>query len=142
MLTIYGESDGAGGVQNQRIGIGTTTPQYPFIVANANGAYLTAGGAWTNGSSRDYKENFTPVDGADILSKIGKLDIEQWNYINESASTTHIGPIAEDFFNIFGLGGDRQPEFSYRCRGWRAVCTFGRDRCFPECESECFGTEG
>ena len=106
MLTIYGESDGVGGIQNQRIGIGTTTPQYPFIVANANGAYLTTGGSWTNGSSRDYKENFTKIDGNLVLDKIGKLDIEQWNYINESTSTTHIGPIAEDFFGAFGLGGD------------------------------------
>ncbi|PCI29262.1 hypothetical protein COB55_02470, partial [Candidatus Wolfebacteria bacterium] len=85
------------------IGIGTTTPQYPISLAS--GAYVTTGGTWTNASSRELKENFTDLDSSEILEKILSLEITQWNYKLDNASTTHIGPIAEDFYDLFALGG-------------------------------------
>jgi len=41
----------------------------------------------------------------DVLSKINALNIQQWNYIKEDSSVRHIGPIAEDFYAAFNLGG-------------------------------------
>lgn len=91
------------------VGIGTTNATLgPLQVANANNAYVSTGGTWTNGSSRDFKENIDSVNTDDILSKINQLDISEWNYINEGTSVKHIGPIAEDFYSIFGVGNDNK----------------------------------
>ncbi|MFZ2038417.1 MAG: LamG-like jellyroll fold domain-containing protein [Minisyncoccia bacterium] len=86
------------------LGMGILDPQYPIQLSS--GARVTEGGAWTNASSRDLKENFRALDKIDVLNKIAQLDITQWNYKLENASTTHIGPIAEDFYSKFGVGGD------------------------------------
>ncbi|PCI28011.1 hypothetical protein COB55_04680, partial [Candidatus Wolfebacteria bacterium] len=88
---------------NGNVGIGTTSPEHPLVMKS--GAHVTKGGAWTNASSRELKENFTELDNADILGKILALEITQWNYKGEHASTTHIGPVAEDFQTLFALGG-------------------------------------
>ena len=69
-----------------------------------SGATLTAGGTWTNVSSRAMKENFTNVDPQEVLNKLDGLALQRWNYKTENASTTHIGPIAEDFYAAFGTG--------------------------------------
>ncbi len=73
--------------------------------SNGNGAYLTAGGAWTDVSSVNKKEDFTPVDAAVILSKINKLAITKWKYIN-TKEEYHIGPMAEQFYQLFKIGFD------------------------------------
>jgi len=44
---------------NGNVGIGTQSPVYPLHMAS--GARVTAGGVWTNASSREYKENITTV---------------------------------------------------------------------------------
>jgi hypothetical protein len=74
--------------------------------SNGNGAYLTIGGTWTNASDRNKKENFTPLDGKAVLDRIGKLQITRWNYKGETIATTHIGPMAQDFYKMFGTGND------------------------------------
>lgn len=74
-------------------------------VLGTSGAYLTAGGVWTNASDRNLKTNFTSLDQQSILGKIATLPITEWNYKAESATTTHIGPMAQDFYAAFGLGG-------------------------------------
>lgn len=71
---------------------------------NGNGAYLTTGGVWTNASDRFKKENFETLDNADILEKIGQLPITRWNY--KGLSEQHIGPVAQDFYQIFHVGTD------------------------------------
>jgi hypothetical protein len=73
---------------------------------NGNGAFLTIGGAWTNGSDRNKKENITSVDAKGLLNKIEQLPITMWNYKGESKEIRHIGPMAQDFYEIFGLGND------------------------------------
>jgi len=70
----------------------------------ANGEY-TAGGAWTNGSSRDLKENFTDLSNQDILNKILQLPITEWNY-KTTPDNKSIGPMAQDFYALFGVGND------------------------------------
>lgn len=94
------------------VGIGTSVTSNPLTVGtsgtNGNGAYLSAGGIWTNGSSFEFKENFTLLDSQKILAKINLLPVSQWNYILEGSEIKHIGPIAEDFYSIFGLGNDNK----------------------------------
>jgi hypothetical protein len=84
----------------------TTNVGYAFQVgsssSNGNGAYLTNGGTWTNGSSILYKEGFEEIDGNQILDKIEKMSITKWRY--KGTNEVHIGPIAEDFKQLFNLG--------------------------------------
>jgi hypothetical protein len=84
------------------VGIGTTNPTNPLQMAS--GAFVTAGGVWTNASDRNLKENFIAVSAAAILEKIDALPLTEWNYKNEDPSVRHIGPVAQDFFSVFGLG--------------------------------------
>jgi uncharacterized repeat protein (TIGR01451 family) len=84
------------------VGIGTTNPTNPLQMAS--GPFVTAGGVWTNASDRNLKENFTAVSAAAILEKIRALPLTDWNYKNEDPSVRHIGPVAQDFYAIFGVG--------------------------------------
>lgn len=78
-----------------------------FLETTANGAVLTAGGTWTNGSSRLFKEGFAAINPTEMLSKVVSLQISRWTYRN-SAEGEHIGPMAEDFQAAFGTGSDNQ----------------------------------
>jgi hypothetical protein len=63
----------------------------------ANGVLLT--------SDRNAKENFTPLDGQTVLAKVATLPITQWNYKANSGDIRHVGPMAQDFHDAFGLDG-------------------------------------
>jgi hypothetical protein len=57
-------------------------------------------------SDRNAKENFAPVDGRDILARLVTIPIETWNYKAEDPTVRHIGPMAQDFAEAFGVGED------------------------------------
>jgi hypothetical protein len=69
----------------------------------STGAKLTPGGSWTNSSSRELKTGFQFANGPDILDKIERLPLLYYNYKAEPGRT-FLGPVAEDFNSIFGLG--------------------------------------
>jgi len=77
----------------------------PSIANSGNGAHLTTGGVWTNGSSREFKRAFEAVDPRAVLERLLQLPVLQWRYRDES-DALHLGPMAEDFRGAFGLGGD------------------------------------
>ena len=78
-----------------------------LLETNANGARLTTGGTWTNGSSRLFKEGFAAIDVGEVLSKVVSMPITRWTYRN-SPEGAHIGPMAEDFQAAFAVGSDDQ----------------------------------
>jgi len=83
----------------------------PISVGNAgdgfgNGAYVSAGGVWTNASSKSFKENFGKIDVSAVLDKLVALPIQTWFYKSAHAEGPHMGPFAEDFAETFGLGQD------------------------------------
>jgi hypothetical protein len=78
--------------------------QVGLNASTGNGAHLTAGGVWTNASDVNLKENFTELNDDEMLKKISSLNITQWNYKNTPAPEIHIGPMAQDFKQLFGLG--------------------------------------
>jgi hypothetical protein len=82
---------------NQALKVGTGA-------GNGNGAYLTDGGAWTNTSDKNLKEDITPTNGDDILKKIMALPMNRWKY--KGTSEYHIGPMAQDFYAAFKTGLD------------------------------------
>ncbi len=71
---------------------------------NGNGAYLTSAGNWVNTSDANKKENFTPVQHDAIMQKIKEMPVTQWKYNGSEA--LHIGPMAQDFYALFGVGND------------------------------------
>ena len=91
------------------VGIGHGNPSHPLHVGtngtNGNGAHVTAGGAWTAGSSREFKENLRPVQTETVLRAVLDLPLYRWRYKN-SDEGDHMGPVAEDFFEAFELGED------------------------------------
>ena len=85
--------------------IGAGQPRLTVAGGPGGPASLSNGGTWTNASSRSYKENFTAVNGLDVLSRLVALPIMTWDYIGSSEGL-HMGPVAEDFKASFGLAGD------------------------------------
>jgi hypothetical protein len=74
-------------------------------LGGTTGCNLPAGsGVFNCTSSRTTKQNFAPVSGTDVLGKIRALPISTWNYTSEGAQVRHLGPMAEDFYQSFGLG--------------------------------------
>lgn len=65
---------------------------------------LVANGV-TYTSSRAAKSNFSSVNPDEILDKVDELDVLAWNYNKDPDSVRHIGPMAEDFHQKFGLNG-------------------------------------
>jgi hypothetical protein len=62
---------------------------------------------WTCASSRTLKENFIATDNEDVLARIRNVPITTWNMMSDSTKLKHMGPVAEDFFDAFGLGMGR-----------------------------------
>jgi hypothetical protein len=88
------------------LGIGVPAPATDSgkLVDTLSGAYLSASGVWTNVSDENKKTNFTEVDKDQILVGILELGITRWNYKSDSDHITHIGPTAQQFYSVFGVG--------------------------------------
>lgn len=86
------------------IGIRQNSPVYPLHV---NAAY-SDGYSWYNASDATLKENFQSIADEGILEKVMQLTIERWNYIGEQPAATHVGPSAQNFNQIFELGGNER----------------------------------
>jgi len=96
------DSDGDGYFAG-KIGVGVAEPIHHIDVAG--GAYCD-GSNWVNASDANLKENFSEVNGEELLSKIDELPVTEWNYKNENTNVKHIGPTAQDFQRTFGVGSD------------------------------------
>jgi hypothetical protein len=86
-MTLASTADGG------YVGIGITSPTHPIHLAS--GAYVTSGGAWTNASSREFKEKIEELSPEKALSAFKELKPVVFNYrINKTER--HLGFIAED----------------------------------------------
>jgi len=63
--------------------------------------------AFVTSSDRNAKENIVPVSTQEILTKVAALPISRWNFKQEPG-TSHIGPMAQDFYATFGAGTDER----------------------------------
>lgn len=98
-----GDSSGSLGINRDWYNGGTDHPIHVGTnTSNGNGAYLSAGGTWTDGSSRTFKDRFQDLDGEELLAKIAALPVQSWYYRN--SEERHIGPVAEDFADAFAVG--------------------------------------
>ncbi len=87
------------------VAAGTRAVKVGTTAANGNGAYLTAGGTWTNTSARSKKEDFQIQDINSILEKINRLEVTKWKY-KGTGNEYHYGPMADDFHRLFSVGDD------------------------------------
>jgi len=65
---------------------------------------LTIAGILTQNSDRTTKADIEPVDSRAVLAKMAELRISTWRKIGDTS--THLGPMAQDFSAAFGLGED------------------------------------
>jgi hypothetical protein len=104
----------------------TTTPVAPSaanqFVARASGGAIfysnsamttgvslaAGGGSWDMLSDRRMKTNFRALDGEEVLAKLARIPILEWNYITQDPAIRHVGPMAQDFRAAFGLGEDER----------------------------------
>lgn len=75
------------------VGIGVSKPRQPLEMAS--GAHVTAGGVWTNSSSRDKKENIAELSAEQASMALMQLDPVLFNYKNER-NEEYVGFIAEE----------------------------------------------
>jgi len=87
---------------NVGMGLNVTSPTHPLQMADGANE---DNGTWNNDSDRNLKEDFAPVDSAQLLAKINAMPIQTWNF-KTSKDVRHLGPAAQDFYAAFGLGQD------------------------------------
>ena len=75
------------------VGFGVSRPEHPLELAS--GAHVTAGGVWTNRSSRDSKQNINALTGDAALAAVMALEPVTFNYRAEQGED-YVGFIAED----------------------------------------------
>ena len=84
----------------------------PEFSMGENGDLFVRGDVTANNvlltSDRNMKENFQHIDTVNVLQKIAKLEVLRWNYKLDDDSNQHIGPMAQDFSSLFGLGDSDQ----------------------------------
>ena len=80
--------------------------QVGYNATNGNGAYLTAGGVWTDISDRILKDGIETMNRRSVLDKIMNMPVTKWKY-KGTPGEFHIGPMAQDFEQLFGIGDGR-----------------------------------
>ena len=106
---VWGDSTTGGAVEcnnNNRFIARASGGVYLYTTIDlSKGAYLAANsGTWASVSSRDVKEDFTPVDGQTVLASLAEVPITTWRYKGEDSSIHHMGPMSQDLYAAFGLG--------------------------------------
>lgn len=66
---------------------------------------MTIAGTLTELSDVNAKQNITELSGELVLAKLEQLPVSEWSYKSDP-KTRHIGPMAQDFHAVFGLGSD------------------------------------
>ncbi len=64
--------------------------------------------SFTQLSDRNAKQHFEPTDPDALLRKLAALPISTWAYKGTGGGVRHMGPMAQDFREAFGLGEDER----------------------------------
>jgi hypothetical protein len=78
-----------------------------FLIENDGDVWINNGTIMVT-SYRASKENFRELDSQEILERLIGLPVSDWNYKKDADTVRHIGPVSEDFYELFGYGeGDQ-----------------------------------
>lgn len=91
---------------NGNVGIGTNNPGAKFVVVPSSVAppAYCDGLSWFSGSDRNAKEGFVGINPREVLEKVAAMPITEWRYKGQP-DIEHVGPMAQDFHEAFGLNG-------------------------------------
>lgn len=89
---------------------------------------------YNTSSSRTFKEGFAPVDSRDVLARLTALPISEWAFKGDVVR--HMGPMAEDFRQAFGLGNDNRHIGLMDASGVAFAAIQGLDKIVAEKSSE------
>jgi hypothetical protein len=81
-----------------------------FVVTIATNGTVNAV-SFNTTSDRDAKKDFAPIDARAVLAKVTQLPLTQWEF-KADQGTRHMGPMAQDFHEAFGLNGDDDKHIS------------------------------
>jgi hypothetical protein len=56
-------------------------------------------------SDRNLKRDIEPVDPRAVLAAVAEMPVSTWSYKSDDPSVRHMGPMAQDLYAAFGLGG-------------------------------------
>ncbi|MCB0669852.1 MAG: tail fiber domain-containing protein [Saprospiraceae bacterium] len=99
-----------------RFNLGNPQARYAFFDQPGSGAAeiftiygngtVAVKGTTVHSSDINRKEQIIPVSNTDILEKLRRIPITEWQYIGQTER--HVGPMAQDFYRAFGLGMDEK----------------------------------
>ncbi len=93
-----------GGVTEYTINMKAQQGVY-FQAGSSTGCTLAAGGTgWFCASDRNLKEKIVEVSPRAVLEKVASLPVSTW--VIKGYEQLHMGPMAQDFRAVFGLGRD------------------------------------
>jgi hypothetical protein len=101
--TVDASSWGFGSRGNGDFFIGKT-PGQPLAFNLSGLGDVTITGTLQQGSDRAAKQDIESLEPARVLAQVTRLEIASWRYKGDSS--THVGPMAQDFHAAFGLGAD------------------------------------
>jgi hypothetical protein len=128
---------GGGGDRWLAIGPFTHGGVVPTTIITWNGAYLSDAGVWVNASSsKTTKIGFEPVDVAAVLARVVRLPITTWRYKSGDGDVRHMGPMAEDFWDAFGIGYGNQTIADLDARGVEFAAIQGLNQIVQEKDAE------
>jgi hypothetical protein len=78
-------------------------PYHFQMLSNGN---LTITGVLTQGSDVNSKKDIVALDGREVLARLDAVPIAAWTYKADGSNARHVGPMAQDFHEAFGLGED------------------------------------
>lgn len=88
--------------------VALATSGFKFITTpdlNTGVQVPAGGGSWLTFSDHNAKRAFEFVDPQNILKRVCELPLSEWTYKSQG-TVRHIGPMAQDFHEAFGLGVD------------------------------------
>ena len=65
---------------------------------------LTTEGLVNGSSDKNRKKNVVEIDARNMLERVRSLPLAEWSYKDARIEARHYGPMAQDFYSIFGLG--------------------------------------
>jgi hypothetical protein len=114
---VYGSSTNGSGIigLDSGGGIGVYGASKTGLAGNFAGDVEVTGelivGTTLYTSDRNLKSDIQPIDGKDVLARLGQLPISSWHYTN-APEKRHVGPMAQDFHAAFGLNGSDDTHIS------------------------------